>query len=134
MSDELDMSEKRERRVHKRLLCAELVEVTWSDRQGKQNRRVANLEDVSKSGLCLQLECAIYSGTEIRMSYKGSVFSGMVRYTVYRDNAYFIGIELDQENQWSFRRFAPEHLLDPDDVLSPAIHKGGNSRISSLVN
>ena len=53
-----------ERRTFSRLLCSELVEVSWTDSSGAACRRVANLEDISSSGICLQSELSIPKGAE----------------------------------------------------------------------
>ena len=58
------MQEMQNRREDNRLLCAELVELTWQDEAGRARRRVANLEDISLSGICLQVESPIPAGTE----------------------------------------------------------------------
>ena len=57
-----------ERRNGARLLCAELVEVSWEDDSHRIQRRVANLEDISLSGVCLHIEKPILEGTEIVVS------------------------------------------------------------------
>ena len=45
-----------DRRIEPRLLCADLVDVQWKDQTGRVRRSVANLEDISLSGACLQVE------------------------------------------------------------------------------
>jgi len=106
-----------ERRTDNRLLCAELVEATWQDDAGRRCRRVANLEDISLSGICLQVEREIPAGTSIAMSYGDGKLVGTVRYCVYRDIGYFLGIELEEGCRWSTQHYKPEHLLDPRELL-----------------
>jgi hypothetical protein len=111
------MDKMRERRSETRLLCAELVEVLWRDSSGREKRRIGNLEDISTDGICIQLEAAPEVGTPIRMLYEHGELSGVVRYTHYRDEGYFVGVELEKDSQWSLTEYVPEHLLDPDDLL-----------------
>jgi hypothetical protein len=112
-----------ERRADNRLLCAELVEVSWEDDAGRKRRRVANLEDISLSGICLQLEKAIPAGTAIRMSYGDGELVGIIRYCVFRDIGYFLGIQLEDGCRWSTQHFKPQHLLDPRELLDRAMQR-----------
>ena len=110
-----------ERRNDNRLLCAELVEVIWEDDMGRKRRRVANLEDISLSGICLQVEKAIPPGTAITMSYGDGELVGTIRYCVFRDIGYFLGIQLEDGCRWSTQHFKPRHLLDPRELLDRAM-------------
>ena len=112
-----------ERRTDTRLLCAELVEVIWEDDVGRKRRRVANLEDISLSGICLQVEKALPPGTAIRMSYGDGELVGTVRYCVFRDIGYFLGIQLEDGCRWSTRHFKPQHLLDPRELVDRAMSR-----------
>jgi hypothetical protein len=122
-----------ERRNDNRLLCAELVEVIWEDSTGRQRRRVANLEDISLCGICLQVEIEIVPGTPIRMSYGDGQLVGTVRYCVFRDSGYFLGIELEDGCRWSTRHFKPQHLLDPRKLVDQVMHRyqSGSERVAS---
>ena len=41
------------------MLCADLVDVQWKDKNGRVCRAVANLEDISLSGACVQVDSPI---------------------------------------------------------------------------
>jgi PilZ domain-containing protein len=112
-----------ERRNENRLLCADLVEVIWEDDSGRHRRRAANLEDISLSGICLQVESRIEPGTPVRMSYGNGHLAGTVRYCVFRDRGYFLGIELGKSCQWSTEHFRPRHLLDPRKLVDRALRR-----------
>jgi hypothetical protein len=116
----------KERRTDARLLCAELVELVWKDDSGRKRKRVANLEDISLSGMCLQVEAAIPPGTAITMSYGDGEMAGIVRYCVFREGSYFLGIQLHNGSRWSSQHFRPQHLLDPRQLIDRAIlrHQG----------
>ena len=110
-----------ERRTHDRLLCAELVEVVWEDDSGRKRRRIANLEDISLSGMCLQVEAAIPPGTAITISYGDGEMVGIIRYCVLREGGYFLGVQFEQGCRWSTQHFMPQHLLDPRQLIDRAI-------------
>ncbi|MFL6451557.1 MAG: PilZ domain-containing protein [Bryobacteraceae bacterium] len=109
-----------ERRSDKRMLCAELVEVLW-EQDGRQRRRIANLEDISLSGICLHVEKPISAGTRIVMRYGDGRLFGTVRYCVFREIGYFLGIQLEENCRWSSLHFRPEHLTDPTELMERSL-------------
>lgn len=112
-----------ERRVETRLLCAELVEINWKDKSARQRRRVVNLEDISLSGACLQSEMPILRGTAVTIRYGDGELVGSVRYCLYRDLGYFLGIEFAPDCRWSTKHFRPRHLLDPKRLVDRAARR-----------
>ena len=109
-----------ERRSDKRMLCAELVEILW-EHDGRHFRRIANLEDISLSGICLHLEKPIPAGTRIIMRYRDGQLCGTIRYCVFREIGYFLGIQLEENCRWSSLHFRPEHLVDPSELMQQSI-------------
>ncbi|MCX6632840.1 MAG: PilZ domain-containing protein [Candidatus Solibacter sp.] len=107
-----------ERRSEVRLLCADMVEVRWKDRAGNGQRTTAILEDICASGACLQVEEPIPLGVEIRWDQPKQVFQGYVRYCVYREIGYFVGVEFDASFKWSKKAFKPQHLLDLQTLVA----------------
>jgi hypothetical protein len=105
------------------MLCADMVDVRWKDKTGKMHRGMANLEDISLSGACLQFELPIPLQTDIRISYPKGELIGKVRYCVYREIGYFLGIEFDAGCKWSARHFRPQHLLDPRRLVIRSINR-----------
>ena len=102
-----------DRRIEPRMLCADVVDVQWKDQNGRTRRGVANLEDISLSGACLQVERPVPLGTAFRISYPNGELAGKVKYCVFREIGYFLGIEFEPGSRWSQRHFRPQHLLDP---------------------
>lgn len=102
-----------ERRTEPRLLCADLVPVQWKDKNGRARRATANLEDISNSGACLQLDYAIPVNTAVKISYSKGVLEGTIRYCVYREIGYYLGVQFHVGNKWTQRQFRPQHLFDP---------------------
>jgi PilZ domain len=100
------------------MLCADLVDVQWKDQTGRRRRGVANLEDISLSGACLQVDRPVPLGTLFRISYPNGELLGKVKYCVFREIGYFLGIEFDPTSQWSQRHFRPQHLLDPRRLVN----------------
>ena len=108
------------RRVESRLLCADLVDIQWRDKDGRVRRTVANLEDISLSGACVQVDTPIPLQTPLRISYPKGELQGKVCYCVYREIGYFLGVEFEPGFRWSLRQFKPQHLLDPRRFVSRA--------------
>ena len=102
------------------MLCADLVDVEWKDKYGKTRRAVANLEDISHSGACLQVDTPIPLQTSLRISYPSGEYQGRIRYCVYREIGYFIGVQFDPGSRWTQRSFKPRHMLDPRSLMSRA--------------
>lgn len=111
------MGHMEERRNDTRLLCADLIELIWTDHSGQERRRIANLEDISPCGISVQMEMLIRAGTPIRVTCGQAEFSGTVRHSHFRERAYFIGIEFDENSRWTEQDFVPEHLLDPREIV-----------------
>jgi hypothetical protein len=112
-----------ERRSSRRFLCAELVEVRWKDKSGRLRRSVANLEDISRRGACVQMEATVPLDTTIVVRCEGGDFPGTVRYCLYRDGAYFVGLEFAEGTQWSRRRYRPQHMLDPRELVIRVVRR-----------
>jgi hypothetical protein len=100
------------------MLCADLVDVKWKDPTGRTRRGVANLEDISLSGACLQVDRPVPLGTNFYISYPNGELFGKVKYCVFREIGYFLGIEFEPGSRWSQRHFRPQHLLDPRRLVT----------------
>jgi hypothetical protein len=101
-----------ERRVETRMLCSELVDVHWVDTHGRRRQAVANLEDISTSGLCLQMDGPIRLDTVVRICHPKGEFRGVVRYCLYREIGYFLGVQFLPGCAWSPEQYQPQYLLD----------------------
>jgi hypothetical protein len=107
-----------ERRTEVRMLCAEVVEVAWEERSGRKRHATGVLEDISTSGACLQLETPVPEGVQIEWRSPKREFSGRVRYCVYREIGYFVGVEFSAASRWSKKAYRPQHLLDLKKLIS----------------
>ena len=105
------------------MLCADLVDVRWKDKNGRIRRTVANLEDISLSGACLQVDRPVPPGTSFRISYPNGELMGTVKYCVFREIGYFLGIEFEPGQKWSRTDFRPQHLLDPRRLTHRSANK-----------
>ena len=116
-----------ERRSEPRMLCADMVDVRWKEKAGRSKRAVANLEDISLSGACLQVDITIPIGSIVRISYPKGEFSGVVRYCHYKEIGYFVGVQFEAGCKWSRNAFKPLHLLDPRMLVkrTPGRSKSG---------
>ena len=106
-----------DRRSEVRILCADMLDVSWKDSTGRSGTATALLEDISPSGACLQLENAVPLASEIRWASPKQQFTGHVRYCVYREIGYFVGVEFDPSFKWSKKAFQPKHFLDPQTLV-----------------
>ncbi|GAB4356613.1 MAG: hypothetical protein OHK0021_00960 [Bryobacter sp.] len=120
-----------DRRENPRMMCADLVKVEWRDRDGLAQSTVANLEDISASGACLQLEEDVPPQTVVHISYDEGTFSGKVRYCIFRDIGYFLGIEFEPGHRWDAGKFRPLHMLDPRRLQQPAEEKEPSPVVSA---
>ena len=128
-----DESVMQERRIETRLLCAELVEVIWSEKSGKQRRKVANLEDISLSGACLQMENHLLRETPVTIRYGDGKLVGVVRYCFYRDFGYFVGVQFTDGCKWSTKHFKPKHLMNPEKLLHLAIQRYESEKVETAL-
>jgi hypothetical protein len=100
------------------MMCADMVELRWKDARQQPQRALALLEDISSYGACLQLETAVPSGITVEWDCPKQSFSGVVRYCVYREIGYFVGVEFSDSCRWSHKMFKPLHLLDLERLVA----------------
>ncbi len=112
------------------MLCADLVQLQWRDPAGRVHSIGANMEDISLKGLCLQTEDALPMGVAVTIRHEKAEFRGTVRYCIYRDVGYFLGIEFAPGTKWTPRRFRPMHLLDPRRLVQRAVSRAGRAALS----
>lgn len=122
-----------DRRIEPRMLCADLVDIQWRDQTGRSRRGIANLEDISLSGACIQVERPVPLGSAIRMTYPNGELLGRVKYCVFREIGYFLGVEFDPGHRWSQRVFRPQHLLDPRRLVVRVTNRLKNSSPAPLI-
>ena len=101
----------KDRRSEPRFMCADLVKVRIQD-GGEAREVVANLEDISASGACIQLEAAAQEGADVEMICANCRLRGKVRYCRFSQVGYDVGIAFNQPGSWDRQRFVPKHLLD----------------------
>jgi len=109
-----------EKRREARLLCAGLVEVHWVEADGTRSATIANLDDLSPSGVSLLLEGPLPPGTQIEFFHGGHRVSGAVRYCSSTELGWIAGVEFGPDSQWDPAACPPEHLLDPKSIPKDA--------------
>lgn len=107
-----------DRRREPRMLCADLVTVIWIDQKGIERREIANLEDFSEHGACLQMESEIASGTPVQLIAGEAQIKGEARYSREDELGWFIGIQMAAGTSWPKDGFQPKHILDPRLLLA----------------
>jgi hypothetical protein len=117
-----------DRRTKPRMLCADLVEITYQTPEGIEQQITANLEDISNTGVCLQTEEEVPVGTRLEIKHSRGQFSGEVRYCKYSEPVgYFIGVEFAGDSQWTRRQFKPMHMLDPRRLVERSLGRANKS-------
>ena len=110
------------------MLCADLVDLQFRDKSGRTRYAAANLEDISISGACVQMDTPIPLQAAVQITYPGGVLPGRVCYCIFREIGYFIGVEFDPGHRWSQRRYRPQHLVDPRRLT---LRAAGRARTST---
>lgn len=111
-----DLVGMHEQRCETRLLCSELVTVSWPDANGQEHNTVALLEDISASGVCVQSDEAVPAGETVRVHYSAGDLSGSVRYCRASELGYYVGVQFPPSVKWLQTEFRPDHLLDPREL------------------
>jgi PilZ domain len=105
-------------RAEARMLCADLINIRWKDKTGRGRKATALLEDISSSGACIQLEGPIPANTIVKLQHPKGSLEGEVRYCVYREIGYFVGLQFVEDSRWSRKEFEPQHMLDMPKLLA----------------
>ncbi|MCU1260732.1 MAG: hypothetical protein JWO80_3617 [Bryobacterales bacterium] len=98
-----------------------MLEVEWVEPSGWLRIATALLEDISTEGACLQMESAIPISTSVELRYGGVAIPALVKYCVYREIGYYVGVEFREGFRWSEQRFHPQHLLDLKKLARKAV-------------
>jgi hypothetical protein len=101
-----------ERRFEPRYMCSDLVKIVVHDAGRPPAEVVANLEDISPSGACLQLDEAIRQGAEVELVCSACRVKGRVRHCRFTEIGYDVGVEFMDRGTWSRGQFEPRHLMD----------------------
>jgi hypothetical protein len=105
-----------ERRWERRLLCADLIQIEWTDGGGEARKATAVLEDIARSGACLQTDVPVPVETVVKLRHGSKTLEGRVRYCDFREIGYFTGLMFEPAQHWSTRFFRPKHLTDPAEL------------------
>lgn len=98
-----------QRRTHKRLLCSDLVQLSWTGTDGSRHSEVVILENLSQAGVGLFTGVPLATGTTVHLALKDQTLTGRVRQCVFRQNGYILGLEISSPADGNL---LPEHLLD----------------------
>ena len=113
-----------DKRSEVRMMCADVVEASWTDKDGRVQKAKALLENISQSGACLQFEAPVPLGASLRFTRLKHEFVGEVRYCSYQEIGYFVGMQLAPKSHWSRRTFKPRHLLDLQELAATKGKRG----------
>jgi hypothetical protein len=114
-----------DRRRQPRLLCAEIVRVSWILGGGRRSRRIANLDDVSSGGACLVLDDPVPVGSTMVISCHSRNFKAKVRHCTQHGLGWLVGVEFETNSRWQTEMRRLGSLIDPrllGGVLRPDRH------------
>ena len=100
-----------QKRREPRYMCSELVNIVVRDDDRTVEEAIANLEDISPSGACVQLDEAVRLGADIEIVCSTCRFKGKVRNCRYFEGGYEVGVAFDHPRAWDASRYKPAHLL-----------------------
>ena len=103
----------KERRKEARLLCSDLIKVRIEDAGGAPAELIANLEDISPNGACLQFDQPMPEGTRLCLRLGRHLFRGRAVHSTRNDIGHFVGVQFDAGKLWSREIYEPKHLFDP---------------------
>lgn len=103
---------QRTERAHERSMCADLIKIVWTDGTGSKQKELAALEDISRGGACLQMDRPIPIDTAISILYPHGRYHGRIRYCIFEQTGYFLGVQFDPGYEWTKKDFMPSHLLE----------------------
>jgi len=101
-------------------MCAEMVNIQWKDKTGKQRKYTGLLENISVYGTCLQLDAPLELKTPLEIAYRKGHLEGSVTYCFFREIGYWVGVQFAPTAKWSRREYRPKHLLDLKKLLTKA--------------
>lgn len=107
-----------ERRSEPRYMCSELVNILIRYEDQTVQQAIANLEDISRSGACVQLDEAVGVGADIEIVCSTCSFKGKVRNCRYAGGRYDVGVAFDSPGAWDASRYEPAHLLPVETGLA----------------
>ena len=100
------------------MMCADVVQASWRDPDGREQHADGLLEDISALGACLQFEMAVPVGVTLHVACPKQEFVGEVRYCHYREIGYFVGLQFEAQSQWSRKVYKPRHLLGLQQLVT----------------
>jgi hypothetical protein len=92
----------------RRYLCSHLVTLVFSGQ-----RRVVNLEEICRTGACLESDDSVPAGVPVEMRTEAVRFQGTVTEVEEHDLGWRIELEFSPLTPWCVEHFRPQHLLDP---------------------
>jgi hypothetical protein len=103
-----------DRRFEPRMLCADIVDIRWEDpKTGRLRHTTGNLDDISKSGACLLIDCIIPAKTPLQIAHSRGELTGKVIYWVWQELGYVIGVRFDPDCPWSQENYQPPASIRP---------------------
>jgi hypothetical protein len=110
-----------EKRAQPRNLCSDIVELYWDDHLGWPHRAMGILEDINRTGACVQTDAKIPVDTPLAVRLEHTGFPGQVCYCTLVGGSYFLGLKFAKGHEWSESDPQPKYLLRWPVHLVPAV-------------
>jgi hypothetical protein len=101
-------------------MCADMVAIRWKDKSGWDHKATAVLDDISRSGACVQTEEPLPLRAMVQISCSKGRFEGSVAYCFFREIGYYVGVKFTKGTSWSKRKYRPRYLLEVGELLAGA--------------
>jgi hypothetical protein len=114
-----------DRRRQPRLLCAEIVQVSWTLAGGSHCRQFANLDDVSSNGACLVMDDPVPVGSMMVITCHSDEFKAKVRHCTQHGLGWLVGVEFEPDSRWRREVRKLGSLVDPGlvgGIIKPDKH------------
>jgi hypothetical protein len=105
--------EVHERRRQPRLLCAEIVQVSWALGGRSPCTQIANLDDVSSGGACIVTDDPVPVGAPMVITCHADKFLSKVRHCTQHGLGWLVGVEFEPDSRWQTAMSRLGSLVDP---------------------
>jgi hypothetical protein len=105
------LSEAKEQRKSGRLMCSELVEITFQDQAGRWIRETGVIENVGAKGLGVSFSIPITVGRAVTVSNPRFRSEAVIKHCAFEEYGYLLGLEFSGGFEWDHADWEPEHLL-----------------------
>lgn len=97
------------------LLCAHLAKILPLSGQPREHQGL--LEEISRTGAVVSLECPLRKGTNVRIDCRTCELRGKVVGCKHSPGGYFAEVAFPEDQPWAAANFKPEGLYNPSYLV-----------------